>query len=438
MSVESASVSIVPFKLKIGWPKVGSGAVGSGAVGSGAVGSEYVDGEVECTEESEVLMEPADHLMLKKDYYMISNLGRIWSCSLKKFLDPVTNPNGYVTPVLILTTGVSKTLYLHILVMETFNQETPEGLVIDHKNQVKGDNRLINLRFATLSENIMNRDWSNHGVGQKKPVLRYTLDGIYLDEWASARDAMAGLKLNGFGPIVMCCLNTGKTGYGFTWKYKEVISIPTERWKIIYGVEISDHGRVRNQRSSVVTYGSITNNGYYEVGRGGKNHLVHRLVCEAFNGKAPIGKDSVDHVDGDKTHNRFDNLQWVSHTENMQRAVGKKVVRNKDGIDEVFSCISEAMRVTGHDNNVISEWCRGHKTSNLYAWRFLDEEDANVKNHGPNCKAVIQCSKEGNEVRRFDTMIETARTVNRSRKTIREYIKSGKPLDGFIYKQANL
>lgn len=50
-----------------------------------------------------------------------------------------------------------------------------------------------------------------------------------------------------------------------------------------------------------------------------KKHLVHRLVCEAFHGAPPFDGATVDHIDGCRTNNRVENLEWVSRSENSKR-----------------------------------------------------------------------------------------------------------------------
>lgn len=51
-----------------------------------------------------------------------------------------------------------------------------------------------------------------------------------------------------------------------------------------------------------------------------KNLLLHRIVCEAFNGPAPADKPHVNHIDTNKDNNSYLNLEWVSFQENMSHA----------------------------------------------------------------------------------------------------------------------
>ena len=61
---------------------------------------------------------------------------------------------------------------------------------------------------------------------------------------------------------------------------------------------------------------SNAHSGYLQVSVGSCNlKLVHRLVAKAFIPN-PENKPCVDHIDGNKTNNRVENLRWVTIKEN--------------------------------------------------------------------------------------------------------------------------
>lgn len=95
-------------------------------------------------------------------FYWASNLGRIKS--RKVIRRPYLHPNGYL--VLNLSKeGKHKTNYVHTLVCETFKGERVGVLQVNHKNEIKTDNRIENLEWLTPKEN------ANHGTRNERQKI---------------------------------------------------------------------------------------------------------------------------------------------------------------------------------------------------------------------------------------------------------------------------
>lgn len=132
--------------------------------------------------------------------------------------------------------------------------------------------------------------------------------------------------------------------------------VTSDVWKDIPGYEgiyaINKDGVVRNKYGKRVGL-QLSQRGYYRVNlykNGTSRHFrVHRLVASAFI-QNPNNLPQVDHINGDKTDNRVENLRWATNKQNCNynnRAkcrTRKIVVISKDGDEKEFSSIREAAR----------------------------------------------------------------------------------------------
>lgn len=113
-----------------------------------------------------------------------------------------------------------------------------------------------------------------------------------------------------------------------------------EIWKEVNGFEgfyaVSNYGRVKSVKRiieykdgriykypSKLLKAKIDTRGYLQIGfnvKGKKtNHRIHRLVAETFLGKPDKKLMSVNHIDGIKTNNNLNNLEWVTYSENTRK-----------------------------------------------------------------------------------------------------------------------
>ena len=80
---------------------------------------------------------------------------------------------------------------------------------------------------------------------------------------------------------------------------------------------VSSYGRMQRPNGTV-TWGSRHSAGYLTVRITRRQMYVHRLVMHVFHGPPQDGRAwQVNHLDGNKTNNQLENLQWVTPKQNV-------------------------------------------------------------------------------------------------------------------------
>ena len=159
-------------------------------------------------------------------------------------------------------------------------------------------------------------------------------------------------------------------------------------WKFIEGTnhEISSNGEIRNKKSKT-TLAQTLSNGYLvsrpRINGKDMNITIHREVAKAFVSN-PDNKPCVNHKDGNKTNNNYENLEWCTQKENVHHAMQTGLSKTRlqpiiqytlDGKEFCrYSSIKEMEEKNPKfDRSLIIKVCKGKgQTAYRYKWTYVE------------------------------------------------------------------
>jgi hypothetical protein len=331
--------------------------------------------------------------VLNYENYEVSSLGNVRNKNTGRILKSGIIGGYYCVGLSNIKT---KTFLVHRLVALTFIKNPENKSDVNHKDKNKLNNNLTNLEWNTSKENNIHKSTGIiQTTNQNLNVWRIDINlGEKIEKYESIELAAKWIYNNYFGNnihnirgcISCACRGVYKTSFGFKWEIDKGEHLENEIWKEINienedtkGYYISSLGRFKNKKGVIMCNYKPHHSGYIYLRVNIKKYALHRLVALAFL-ENKDNKPFVNHINGIKTNNNFDNLEWVTCSEN-------NLHNYKIGLTN------------------------GHK------------------------RKIIQYDLEMNEIQKFDTIKEASIMINISYSCIKDVLKEKqKSSKGFIFK----
>lgn len=348
----------------------------------------------------------------KKEYdlqgiYEASSFGRIRNAHRHNVL--YLNENKGYYSVSLHFNGIQIYTGVHRLIGFGFLDSTDCYDCINHKNEIKMDNRPENLEWCTFSYNT-NYGTRNKQVSDKSkkresekvfPIVQYDLNGVRLYVYKNTKQvAEEFAKYNKDNDVRRarltiegCLRGEVESAYGYVWRYLND-KRPIDRDKIRYSIveQYTREGTLVNTFTNCVEASKST----------GINASSINSCCRHKNNTA-----------GDYV--------WRYSTDNSDFVKPKRIKRavimydlNMNYIKEFESCM-EAQRYIGKPKtNTINACCVGSKkTAYGYIWRYADGQQPVSKPSVSHVKHIRQYAANGEFIKEYASASEAANSIGR-------------------------
>ena len=131
-----------------------------------------------------------------------------------RILKSTNNGKGYLS-LILSKNGQKRRFLIHRLVAKAFIPNPNKLLEVNHKNEIKNDNRKENLEWCNAKYNC------NYGTRRKKlaklksKIVIQIKEGKIINKFNSVKEAMIETGINN---ISACCRNEYKQSGGYIWK----------------------------------------------------------------------------------------------------------------------------------------------------------------------------------------------------------------------------